>query len=44
MLNKIVLNNDQDRNIYLINKEYQNTNDKLKNEIKEYINNFKNKK
>ena len=44
MLNKIVLNNDEDRNIYLINKECQNTTDKLKNEIKEYINNFKNKK
>ena len=33
MLNKIVLNNDEDSNIYLINKECQNTTDKLKNEI-----------
>ena len=41
MLNKIVLNNDEDRNIYLINKECQNTTDKLKNEIKEHVTNYK---
>ena len=34
MLNKIVLNNDEDRNIYLINKECQNTTDKLKMRLK----------
>ena len=44
MLNRIVLNIDKDVNTYLGNKECQNTTDKLKNEIKEYINNFKNKK
>ena len=42
MLNKIVLNNDEDRNIYLINRECQNTTDKLTNEIKEHVTNYKN--
>ena len=34
---------DKGGNTYLGNKECQNTTDKLKNEIKEHINNFKNK-
>ena len=43
MLNRTNIINNNNINIYIQNKECQNTTDKLKNEIKEYINNFKNR-
>ena len=43
MLNRINIINNNNINIYLQNKECQNTMDKLKNEIKENINSYKQK-
>ena len=42
MMCRIIINDDKEDNIYLCNKECQNTMDKIKNAIKEYMYKIKN--
>ena len=40
MMCRIIIDDDKEDNIYLCNKECQNTMDKIKNDIKEYIKSY----